>query len=149
MKQALAEYAGFQPIRTGENLAMYEESLGRNGGLGMGYGNALCENRTRDRNFTMTHQSNGHAKQRSTTLSSNVEEIEITPDSIEASTPASFSEDAIEHLAKILHRKTEHLDPTEDADWAAMSERKKEFFRLCVKAVLREKEAIQQAMRLA
>ena len=43
---------------------------------------------------------------------------------------------AIERLACRLHWKMEHLDPTEDGDWACLSDRNREFYRLCVEDLL-------------
>jgi len=47
-------------------------------------------------------------------------------------------ERAVEELAKVLHWKMEHLDPSDEADWGTMTDEDKEFFRQCVKALLRQ-----------
>ena len=46
------------------------------------------------------------------------------------------SEAAVERLANRLHDKMEHLDPTEDGEWACLPDRKREFYRLCVEDLL-------------
>lgn len=58
-------------------------------------------------------------------------EIEVTP---------------VEHLATVLHDKMEHLEPTEDGDWECLSERQREFYRLCVKRLLVERTVLTAAM---
>ncbi len=55
------------------------------------------------------------------------------------------SEGAIEYLARRLHWKMEHLDPSEDADWGGLSERQKEFYRLCVREVIRDGSMVDRA----
>jgi hypothetical protein len=57
-------------------------------------------------------------------------------------------DDAIEHLAKRLHWKMEHLDPTEDPDWDLLTERQRDFYRLCIKSLLAERSAIEEALQL-
>lgn len=49
---------------------------------------------------------------------------------------AADSETKIGRLARQLHWKMEHLDPTEDGDWDCLSDRKREFYRLCVEYLL-------------
>lgn len=51
-----------------------------------------------------------------------------------------LSDADVERLAIVLFKKMEHLDPTEDGTvededwgWARMTERRKDFYRLCVK----------------
>jgi hypothetical protein len=46
------------------------------------------------------------------------------------------ADSAIERLARELHWKMEHLDPTEDSDWERLSDRQREFYRLCVRWLL-------------
>lgn len=63
--------------------------------------------------------------------------------SIEFRSPRSFRADltpdqAIEELAKVLHWKMEHLDPTDQADWNLLDDLDREFYRQCVKAILRQ-----------
>jgi hypothetical protein len=62
--------------------------------------------------------------------------------------PTACSE-AVETLAEALFLKMEHLEPTEDggSGWGGLSERQREFYRLCVKAILVEREAVAQALR--
>ena len=54
----------------------------------------------------------------------------------------------MEELAQVLRRKMEHLDPSldHDTDWAALPERKKEFFRLCIKAVFFDRALARAAL---
>jgi hypothetical protein len=54
--------------------------------------------------------------------------------------------EAIEDLAKVLHRRMEHLDPSEDADWHRLSQRKRDFFRFCIEEILHHPRIIQQAL---
>jgi hypothetical protein len=56
--------------------------------------------------------------------------------------------DAIEHLSEILFWKMEHLDPTDAESWEGLDDRKKEFYRLCVRAVLLERTAVLQVLSL-
>ena len=55
---------------------------------------------------------------------------------------------AIEALSEVLFWKMEHLEPSEEGEWSTLSERKKEFYRICIKAVLLERNAVVQALRL-
>jgi len=55
--------------------------------------------------------------------------------------------EAIEHLARELHWKMEHLDPSgEWEEWSSLSEDGREFFRQCVKAVIRHRAVVRRAM---
>jgi hypothetical protein len=60
----------------------------------------------------------------------------MSPD--RAGAPADILDDegAIERLAHALHEKMEQLDPTEDYDWATLTERRREFYRLLIKNLL-------------
>lgn len=58
--------------------------------------------------------------------------------------PDSATE-AVELLAEQLHFKMEHLDPTEDAVWQGLTERRKEFYRACVFEVIRDKSLVEKA----
>lgn len=42
----------------------------------------------------------------------------------------------LDALAERLHAKMEHLDPTEDEDWGALPDARREFYRLCVTDVI-------------
>ncbi len=53
--------------------------------------------------------------------------------------------EAIECLARRLHWKMEHLDPTEDEEWDRLTERQKEFHRLCIREVIRDELLIERA----
>lgn len=55
-------------------------------------------------------------------------------------------QDAIERLAETLRTRMERLDPSSEKEWMALSEREKEFFRECVKAVLREPSLVAAAL---
>lgn len=56
---------------------------------------------------------------------------------------------AIEVLAQTLFAKMERLDPTEDGDkgWSDLTDHQRDFYRLCVKAILAEREVVAQALR--
>jgi hypothetical protein len=56
--------------------------------------------------------------------------------------------EAREELAKTLRWKIEHLDPSLDweTDWEGLPERKREFFRLCVTALLSEEAMVREAL---
>lgn len=53
--------------------------------------------------------------------------------------------DPVEELARRLHFKAEHLDPSEDPDWDAMTERKRDFWRALVSDMLVERELMERA----
>ena len=55
-------------------------------------------------------------------------------------------DEAIIELAKTLHWKSEHLDPTEDPEWDDMTDRQREFWRLCVRALLDEERLLRVAL---
>jgi len=48
-------------------------------------------------------------------------------------------EEAIELLARRLHWKMEHLELTDDPDREALTERQREFYRVCVSAIFQER----------
>lgn len=52
----------------------------------------------------------------------------------------------LEKLARRLHDKAEHLDPTDDDLWDAMSEDRRDFYRLCIEWLLLEPELILAAL---
>lgn len=58
-------------------------------------------------------------------------------------------EAAISLLAERLRWKMEHLDPTDDweRDWSALTERQRDFYALCVRAILVEADAVRSALR--
>jgi hypothetical protein len=82
------------------------------------------------------------------------EEIDVTPEMVEASYRTSFGvvsqnfprAEAIWVLARRLHWKMEHLDPSENRDWDELSERKRDFFRLCVIAILDDADSVKRAL---
>ena len=53
---------------------------------------------------------------------------------------------AVERLAKRLHWKQEHLDPSDDAVWESHFD--KGFFRDCVEWVLMDEEAVLKVLAL-
>jgi hypothetical protein len=57
-------------------------------------------------------------------------------------------DEARETLARTLRWKIEHLDPSDDweTDWEDLPERRREFFRLCVKALLNEEALVRAAL---
>lgn len=52
-------------------------------------------------------------------------------------------------LAKRLHETMEHLDPSSDASWDALSEREREFYRLCVDALIEDGDSVRKALDLS
>lgn len=56
--------------------------------------------------------------------------------------------EALETLARTLRWKIEHLDPSDDweTDWEELPDRKREFFRLCVTAILNEEAVVRAAL---
>lgn len=54
---------------------------------------------------------------------------------------------ALETLAKKLHDKMEHLEPTDRPDWAHMDNHEREFYRLCIEWLVLEPEVILAALR--
>lgn len=56
-------------------------------------------------------------------------------------------ERAIWGLAECLHRKMQHLDPADDDNWAALTDRQREFYQLCVEAVFNERELSRCALK--
>ena len=56
-------------------------------------------------------------------------------------------EGAIGELAKVLHWKMEHLDPTEKPDWENLTDREREFYRLCVQAIFNEGDLCRLAAK--
>ncbi len=57
-------------------------------------------------------------------------------------------DEAIDALAKRLHWKMEHLDPTDDDDWEKMSDRQREFYRISVESLLEERAHLISALTL-
>jgi hypothetical protein len=46
------------------------------------------------------------------------------------SAPEANREKAVWELAERLHRKMQHLDPTDDDNWTELTDRQREFYRL-------------------
>ena len=63
------------------------------------------------------------------------------------SAAALSREEAIEGLARELHWKMEHLDPTDGADWELLSDSEREFYRQSVAWMLLFPELIEAALR--
>jgi hypothetical protein len=42
----------------------------------------------------------------------------------------------LERLSKELHRKLEHLDPTDDPEWEQLEDHDREFYRQCIKTLI-------------
>ena len=53
---------------------------------------------------------------------------------------------AIELLARGLHWKMEHRDPTEDGDWDSLADSQRDFYRTCVRALVGQQDWIVAAM---
>ena len=53
--------------------------------------------------------------------------------------------EALEMLAKKLHSKMEHLDPTGKPTWADLDEFDREFYRSCVEAVIDDRNLLNLA----
>lgn len=61
-------------------------------------------------------------------------------------------DEALEELAKELFFIMEKLDPTDDPsayNWGSISDRDREFFRICVKRLLHRRELLETALRCA
>lgn len=57
-------------------------------------------------------------------------------------------DEATEALAKRLRWKMEHLDPSSrwETEWDNLPKQEREFYRLCVKAILNEAELVKAAL---
>ncbi len=54
------------------------------------------------------------------------------------------SEEAVEELAKVLHITMNRFDPPENAEtWDGLDEDDRHFYRMCVRALIRERVLIQ------
>lgn len=56
------------------------------------------------------------------------------------------SSEAIEALARRLHWKMEHLDPTDEYDWEKLSDRQREFYRISVESLLDDRALLMSAL---
>ncbi len=56
------------------------------------------------------------------------------------------SDEAIDALARRLHWKMEHLDPTDEYDWEKLSDRKREFYCISVESLLEERAHLMSAL---
>jgi hypothetical protein len=71
-------------------------------------------------------------------------------DSVGTGAPGTDSrsrEKQVWSLARRLHEKMEQLEPTEDDDWENLSERQREFYRLCVESIFDERELSRSALK--
>lgn len=66
-----------------------------------------------------------------------------------ADRPASIipREHAVASLAKRLHWKMEHLEPTERAEWDSLTEQERSFYRLCVETIFDERDLSRAALK--
>jgi len=55
-------------------------------------------------------------------------------------------DEAIEALARRLHWKMEHLDPTDEDDWEKLSDRQREFYRISIVSLLEERALLISAL---
>ena len=55
-------------------------------------------------------------------------------------------DEVIEDLARTLYLTMEHLDPTGEYDWEKLSDRQKEFYRLSITGLLRERALLISAL---
>lgn len=61
-------------------------------------------------------------------------------------------DDPVGILARQLHWKMEHMDPSDNEDeweWDGLTELQKEFYRACINAVLVEEKSLRRALALA
>lgn len=56
-------------------------------------------------------------------------------------------EEALNLLAKRLHWKMEHLDPSENSCWDALGDRDRAFYHLCIEAIFNERELSRAALK--
>jgi hypothetical protein len=57
-------------------------------------------------------------------------------------------DEAIEHLARRLHWKMEHLEPTDDgSSWDLLTDRQQDFYRVCVRAIFDERQLSRAALK--
>ena len=55
---------------------------------------------------------------------------------------------AIVELARRLHWKMEHLDPSDtDSGWVNLTDREREFYCLCVKAILDDRSLVEKGFK--
>lgn len=52
-------------------------------------------------------------------------------------------------LAERLYETMEHLDPSSDLPWDALTDRQREFYRLCVDALVEDGEQLKRCLDLA
>jgi len=62
--------------------------------------------------------------------------------------PIDTPESAVEALAEVLHDRMEHLDPTDGTSWADLEDRKKEFYRWCIRTLAQYPAPLVELSRL-
>jgi hypothetical protein len=65
------------------------------------------------------------------------------PDGKTAAAELSRRAPIVEALAEELHRKMEHLDPTDLPEWEKLNDRQKFFYRACVQHLLLQEGLIK------
>lgn len=66
---------------------------------------------------------------------------------VDSGAGVSTREEALEFLARRLHWKMEHLDPTNDPpEWELLSERQREFYRACTVSLFQERRIASIAL---
>ena len=71
---------------------------------------------------------------------------------VDAGADRPAKDEAREELARVLFRKMEHLDPrvvddpNELFEWDHLTDRQREFYRLCLEEVLREVALVRAAL---
>jgi hypothetical protein len=61
--------------------------------------------------------------------------------------PTEDRESAVWKLAERLHWKMQHLDPDEAEAWGELTDRQREFYKLCVEAIFDERMLSRCALR--
>jgi hypothetical protein len=59
------------------------------------------------------------------------------------------TEEATWELAKRLHWKMEHLDPSDGPAWDDLRDEERDFYRLCIRAILDDQTLLFSALRPA
>lgn len=42
---------------------------------------------------------------------------------------------SLDEMAKMLHAKMEHLDPTDRPEWDGLTDHERDFYRICVRTI--------------
>ena len=59
------------------------------------------------------------------------------------------TESPIEQLARELHWKMEHLDPSDAHEWECLSDHQKDFYMTCVEWILFHRELVMSALKFS